>query len=317
MEKVSYSPLVDHLRENATVYNQLYLESEIRHGTIDGSCIAHWMVGVVEPAVKELLAVDANALPQITKAFYTELLRLLGSKAGVVYEKEYRAAWSLCEKNPMVFLESPLRALRAINTAVESILFHQPESALRWVSQMEKVVPHCQSIDEFLSVGRICAWFCGMAHLKGRAKEAYQSLRKELKKVLQKACKGVAAIGKTSKQEWANVDNGSFIGEAGGFVGYGGFFYTPPLVTLYANEIVASDKSNSYAFFADNFGKIFLSGVPVLYEDIVGQTEAFKNFLSQYGKQHARFEDVTSSVVKNNTLVFTRKSSHYLYLYKL
>jgi hypothetical protein len=181
---------------------------------------------------------------------------------------------------------------------------------------MDLAVPFVQSVEEFLSVGRITAWLCGMAHLRSKAMEEFFMLRDDLKLQLDSVSGQSEGLENLFKDEWWGVMLPTFIGEVGGFVGYGGSFSTPPLVALVSNQIIATDKKNSAGFFADHLGKVLLNEVPVSSE-FISKSARLDDWISIKSRTPGLvpFDDVSSAVLKNSTLVLTRKSSHYLYVY--
>ena len=317
MEKITYPPLIKHLSEHSGFYNQLCREYEMSHGTINQSVISSWLVTVVEPVIKEVTISYPDQLPSIFKAFFTELLKIVGNKSGVIYENEYRTAWLLCDRIPALTAMYPSRLLKAIDSAIESIRTYQPEKVLHWISLMENTLIACETIEEFLACGRIYAWLCGMAHLRVKAEAAYLNLRNELKQEIKNISHINNELEVTFQNEWPNLKKPGFIGEAGGFVGFGGPFIAPPLVARLENEFFATDKKNSCAFFADTFGKVLLSEIPVSPGKIIQNSgiQGLNNYKEIYGKEIIPFNDITSCAVINSTLVLTRVGSHYLFVY--
>lgn len=319
MEKISYPPLISHLQERADFYNSLYQESQLKYGSINKQALTSWLVTIVEPIVKATSQHNPDTLPQVFKSCYTELLGLLGSQLGLVHEFEYQSAWLLLTKTPHLVAVSPSRLLKAMNSALVSVRAHQPEDVFSWIDLMEMIAPHCKSVEEFLVCGRVNAWLGGMAHLKARALESFALLPQHLQKMLQENT-DLSIQGSYSKSPWtgiADTKRPEFMGEAGGFVGFGGPFTAPPQVALVGNHIVATDKKTSCALFADCFGKVILSDIPVSPEEILRQAtnKALEGFKSTYGHKVVSFEDISSSVMNDSTLVFTRHSSHYLFIY--
>ncbi len=317
MEKITYQPLISHLSERSDFYNQLYHDYDLNYGTNNHSILSSWLVGIVEPIVKEISTSYPDSLPQVFKVFYTELLQILSNKSGIVYENEYKEAWLLCNKIPALTATHPSRLLKAINSALESLRIYQPEKVLQWISFMDNIIINCKTIDEFLACGRVYAWMSGMAHLRIKAETEFLNLRAELKQAILNNDAKANVLQSAFRNEWPKLRKPQFIGEAGGFVGFGGPFTTPPLVALMENEIYATDKQNSCAFFADYFGKVILAEIPVSPRIIIEKSNLkdLKSYISKFEECTITFNDITSFVVKNSTLVLTRASSHYLFVY--
>lgn len=314
MERITFLPLIAHLEEQSDYYNQLYWENVMKYGPIDHTLISFWTVNYIEPIIENNHASNPAQLPQLFKTFYTELLKILGNNAGVEYEDEYRTAWALCLKNSAIISASPSRFLKAIDSALESIRSFQPEKVSTWITSMGHIIEHCFTVDEFLTCGRIFAWLCGMAHLKRRAEVEFNKLRSDLK---QHVVDSDSRLLSAFQSDWSIFNHPTFAGEIGGFVGFGGGFTAPPLVAQIGDEILVTDKKGCYLLFADSFGKVLLPNIPVSVERVIQESDNFdlKKFISRYGRSLIPFEDVSSSVMLNSTLVLTRTSSHYLFVY--
>jgi hypothetical protein len=317
MEKITFQPLINHLSEQSDFYNQMYRENDMNYGAINHSLLASWIASVVEPIVKDVFISHPDHLPQIFKAFYIELLQILSNKSGIIYENEYKAAWKLCHKNPTLTATYPLRLLKAINSALESIRTYQPEKVLQWISLMDNTLINCKTIEEFLACGRIYAWMSGMAHLRTKAETEFFILRDELKHAILNNNPEANVLERAFRNEWPKLKKPQFMGEAGGFVGFGGPFTTPPIVALLENELFATDKQNSCAFFADCFGKTLITEIPVSPKKIIEKSSVrdLNLYKSSFGSYINTFNDITSYAIKNCTLVLTRASSHYLFVY--
>ncbi|WP_125869899.1 hypothetical protein [Williamwhitmania taraxaci] len=314
MERITFLPLIAHINEQSDYYNQLYRENELKYGTIDHSRISSWMINSIEPIIKKNHTSNPDQLPQLFKTFYIELLTILGNNLGIEHEDEYKQAWKLCTTNPALVSTSPAQFIKAIDSALESIRGFQPQNVFTWISRMECIIKDCDTVDEFLACGRIFAWLCGMAHLKPRAENEFIRLRSNLKQATINADSRLAFAFESS---WPNLDKPSFVGETGGFVGFGGYFTAPPIVSQIGDRILVTDRKNSYLLFADSYGKVLLPNIPVSTDKIIQESSTvdLKSFISMYGKKIIPFDDVSSSVMQKSTLVLTRKSSHYLYVY--
>ncbi|MCP2044429.1 hypothetical protein [Pontibacter sp. HSC-36F09] len=316
MEKISYTPLIQHLQDNTELYNQVYREYEMKYGSIDRTVLSRWMVQTVEPIVRAVDALYPDHMPQTFRACYTYTLQLLGNKSGIVYEGEYQAAWSLCAQVPSLVALYPGRLLSAINAALDSIRAHQPERVLQWVTALKSTLSYVLSLEEFLALGRIHAWRAGMAHLREKAQQEFDNLRDVLKEALLHQYADLKS-DHAFEQEWPGLAAPQFIEAPGGYVGYGGVFMAPPKVAQLGRHLLATDGQQPYAFFADAFGSVLLADVPVQPKAILKRSnlQGLEVFKTQFGKQAIPFDDVISAVLLPSTLVLTRASSHHLFVY--
>jgi hypothetical protein len=314
MEKVTYQPLIAHLQQNEELYNQIYLDYTLKHGTIDKNLVSKWIVQVVEPIVRETANHSQESLPNVSKAFYTELLQLLGSGLALTFEKEYMQLWGLCNRIPSIVSRAPSKVLKAFNNALLSIRTYQPSKTFTWIELMHSAIGSCISLDDLLNCGRICAWFCGLAHLREKCKGLLPNLSAELKNKLEEYCPVSQPLEEIFSQLWIQKNSPEFIEGAGGFAGFGGSFMQPPMLAEAGNYVLAGDKENTYLLFADAFGRVLL---PCDSANFNASTNLrlLKEFKKTYVNKIGDYDDVSSCVVKNNTLFFTRQSSHYIFIY--
>lgn len=313
MEKIKYAPLIQHLKDNEESYNKLCKSYELQYGPLENMVLRSWMIKVIEPVIIEIDASYPDKLSTVFNALFSELLRILGNKTGRVFEEEYMAAWSLLKRIPSIVTAHPSRVIRAIDSGIEAIRSFHPDKVLSWISQMDHSIGSCDRLDEILTLGRVYAWQAGMAHLRSKVISELSVLPK-LHEIIFPEDK---SLKKALQYEWPEYKKSTFAGEAGGFVGNGGYFHASPLVALIENEILVTDGKVTCAFFADQFGKVLLPEIPVMPKTIIQKSDigSLAFFKSKYGEQVIPFDDITSCVIKHSTFVLTRRSSHYLYVY--
>lgn len=316
MEKITFHPLVEHLKEHADEYNQLYYQYQLRSGKMDPVLLSRWIVSVIEPIVVSVTDVCPESLPGVFKAFYASLLPLLASNLALIYEVEYHDAWSMCTLNPRLISKQPKRIINAVNSALISLRRNQPEKVGDWIRSMARIVVYCRTADEFLNCGRIIAWLCGMAHLREKAIKVYPGLSEEIKDVL-KTEKLPAPLDDLLVTIWGKAEGFKFQGVAGGFQGFGKAFTRAPLVAEVDGLIVASDRRTCCALFADVLGTVLIRDVPVAPERIIALASAShaKQLTENDRKDYFDFKDITSCVALDSSIVVTRSSSHYLFIY--
>jgi hypothetical protein len=315
MENVSYPPLVEHLKENWQHYNQLYYEEELKFGMIDRNVLSDWIVQVIEPILIQCSQAIPESLPTTFKAFYSSILKLLGSKHALFYENEYRKAWQMCLLMPHLVARDPQRITNSINTALVSLREYQPEKLHKWLSMMHEVVSQCKSVEDFLNCGRVCAWACGMAHLRSRIKNIYPGLADNIREALS-AQTGQGQPEQLLNQRW-KTSSFDFSGCAGGFIGYGKGFVQPPRVAEIDGQMVVTDTESCSVLFADAYGTELHKASQYLPEEVYykSNTKALIRVGGGKIKFNNPFSDVSSCVDLHSTFVLTRESSFYLFIY--
>ncbi len=312
MEKVTHAPLIAHLKSNAEQYNQMYREQELRFGSMPDRLINDWIVQTVEPIVRATSKTEDES-GKIFRELYRSLLPLLGNQLAITFEKEYHAAWAMIASTPHLAQTSPQRLINAINSALISIRKYRPDQVTTWINHMTSVIHHCQTIDELLHCGRVFAWTCGLVQLRAKGIESLGSLSDRLLEIFTQRT-GFNAQELISRR-WSS-EKPVFVGVAGGFAGLDGVFTEQPTLSLYGDQIMAKDDRTICAVYADLFGTLVLPDIPVLNRDLQTKgKEDFHSVLSEFGKQTIPFDDVTSSVRIDNTLIITRSSSFHLFIY--
>lgn len=315
MEKLTYPPLIEHLKSEAAFYNQLYADYEIQHRAVDKTVLQKWIVQVLEPIVASVTKEKPDAVPLVFKSFYTALLSLLGSGTALSHEEEYIAGWNLCKQIPHLVTSSPQKIIRSINAALQSVRTYQPLRTMDWIWMMHSSIPSCQTVEQFLHCGRITAWLCGLAHLKEAAAKGFQSLPTELQNNLQQACPSNQKLPDLFTASWP-AETPQFVGEAGGFTGLNGTFISPPLLAESGEHIVAADSRGSFVLFADAFGNVLLphpSDAVAISKN--ANRYSLTTFQNMYGNVPLPLDDISSCVLKATCFAFTLHSSHYIYLY--
>lgn len=314
MEKITFRPLIDHLGKSGGLYDQLYREHELRYGSLSPPLLTSWIVGVIEPVVVAAAEDEAQA-GKVFSCFYRSLLPLLGNQLAVIHEREYQQAWAMLAKNAALMRHSPATIVNAVNSALLTLRRYQPGNVLRWISLMEQTIARCKTTEDFLRCGRIYAWMCGLAQLRQQAMDDLMVMSYELKAELENVSS--TSLYDVIGRHWFFEKQPSFAGVAGGFTGLGGPFRNPPRVSMIGAQIVAADDQIVCALFADSFGSILISETPFQAPEVAAQAslEPFQTFQSRYGRRLIPFDDTTSAVMAVNTLVMTRKSSFYLYIY--
>jgi hypothetical protein len=285
----------------------------MRFGEIPGTVLSSWIVDVVEPVVAASAKGEDEA-GKVFNSFYKGLLAHLGNQLAITYENEYQSAWLMLTKNPGLVQTSFTRAFNAINNALLTIRKHQPERVEDWIEHMTATIADCRTIDEFLSVGRIYAWLSGLSQFRERALSEMVTLNQELKqRVARESGNELSDI--TSKR-WLSMKP-VFVGTAGGFAGLRGSFMEPPRIALLDDQVVATDGHSTYALFTDTFGSVLLQNntFDALMVRAKSQNDGVKKFISKFDESLVPYTDITTSIMTDNTLILSRNSSFYLYIF--
>ncbi len=320
MEKISFPPLIATLSHNSALYNQWNNDHEIKYGRLSGQTMASWMVQVVEPIVKSAVAINSapEKVHEVVKALYLESLKLIGGGLAIRYKNDYVSAWLLMIKIPNLLVKYPTKTISLLNDVLLNLNTYTSEKAATWCALMETTASGIETIEDFKTVGRICAWKCGLAHLRIRLRTDFEALSEPL----QKAIIDTIGLDKNRNQIFEDpwpTNITKFEGVQGGFEGTTGFFEQPPMLAQLDNQIFVTDLKNSYALFADHFGKVLIPVNTVDASYILAHSKNFESLEKWLGKDHAKIQpdQISSVVATKNTLVFTLHHSYFIYLYSL
>ncbi|KAF2336962.1 hypothetical protein [Flavobacterium daemonense] len=320
MEKITFEPLIAALSDHSALYNQWYNESEIKFGSLDAHVIANWMVEVIEPIVKAVVAENTapEKIHEVVKALYLESLKLIGSGMAIRYKDEYKEAWLLLSKIPNLALKFPLKTISLLHDVLLNLEVYAPDKTLQWCKLVEVSSAEIKTIEDFKIVGRIYAWKCGLAHLRVRLKADFETLSENLQQTIIKAIGNPVKSNQLFENPWAN-NSTKFEGVQGGFKGMTGFFEEPPVLAQIGEYIFATDSNSSYALFADQFGKVLIPANTVDTVDITSNSKRITNVEKWLGKEANEIDTtaISSVVATQDTLVFTLQNSYFIYLYSL
>ena len=316
LEKVTYKPLIEHLQLQEGYYNALLSQFEIKHGTIPGDLISYWVVQTVQPIIETLALGDEAKVARVSRAFFQEIINLSGSGNLQLYSDEYEKVWGLLFHIPIIFSQKPGRVLSILNEALTSIRKYQPKKVIQWINLLEATAKECDTLEMFISLGRVTAWMCGMSHLRERVMFDYQQLPDKLQSILEDHLLINRSIKECLSEPWGTDP---FYSEklVGGFVGFNyGIFLKPPRIAAIQDVIVATDGVASCAIFADRCGAVALTAVNILPEQVI-ENIGLRDERKSIKVLNLKYSDISSLITINNSVVFTRDSSHYVYIESL
>lgn len=309
MEKITYPALIDHFKEADDFYNELLKNHELQYGTINTELLREWMIDVVEPILRSVDSQKSGHLPRICKLLFSKILLFQSRKSSIAYTQETKAALLICKEIPALFVEAPHRILEAIESAMRSLRQYQPLRVGVWIDLMCVSVEHCKSINDFLDCGRVCAWLCGLAHLKSRVKNVFKNLPDQVRSAI-KNNTSHPDFEKLFNKNWNQKTALTFVTAMGDFKGFGGPFETPPVIVNIENQIFATDGKHALALFADQFGQVLVEQNAFSAEQILNKLDSKINV-----PKGINFKDIQSISKLEDTLLLTRTSSYCVFVY--
>ncbi|MFZ5951069.1 MAG: hypothetical protein ACOYXC_10215, partial [Candidatus Rifleibacteriota bacterium] len=164
MEKVTFAPLIELLKENGENLNQLLRSIRTSSPTLDSGQIPVWFKQVIEPVFSAVHLHDPTKSRKVFDLLYRETLAIL---SGNFDRTLARDSLLLLGQNPALTASNPGQVFRALRSAVRKIAHISMPAAEKWLELMHRSMPMIKNYPELLKIGRIAAWRCGMAHLRG------------------------------------------------------------------------------------------------------------------------------------------------------
>jgi hypothetical protein len=207
-------------------------------------------------------------------------------------------------------------------------------NAAAWLDKMLQGSKFCQKPAELLALGQVLAWRFGMAHYRISASEIWRQMPKALAAFsfdlsLREYQALSGNLDEILANPWCPISSAclnseaaslALVGTVGGFIGFRGFFISPPEVTCAAGQLYAFDSQMCYSLHADCYGvtlRRFGNDIP----ENAGQ-KGDNLAIDTQGKVHkhgasAQFTQLASCLSQacdGHTLAVTMPYSHKIYL---
>jgi hypothetical protein len=255
-------------------FNALFHAAQMNAPALDGAPFGVHLSTRVAPFVEAIHARDETRSHSAAVALYEISLQLFAKNLlgdaprstliPLAWEKLFPALPQFASK----------RVFGALCNALTQIENTPGARGEEWIEAMSTLAISCNDGDDFLRVGQVVAWRCGLAQLRKSALETARELSAR-DEVLARAALGVAnpvaplheIIARLEIDVWHAPDGvmgtkkirkvvGAFRGlEKDGKVG--AVFLQPPRVSFYNGNFFAADEENLWLFFADSYGAYF------------------------------------------------------------
>ncbi len=254
------------LASRRSLLNQQVAEARQRWPTLDTAAFSVFVAQTLDPLCLAVAAVDEAAMPAATEVAFELGLELVAQGlAGPAARLPWvDAAWQqLAAPAAALIAVAPLETLGALSNAV--VRMHEVPGVRidAWLQRMAALAPRCDSTAALRSVGALCAWQAGMAHLRVAALAQADRLPAAL---------AAEALG-VDEMQWPSLRSqlgserwwhpqgaaASVQGQTvGGFTGLGGPFAAPPELRASAEGFIARSGERHYLLIADAFGGVVL-----------------------------------------------------------
>lgn len=220
-------------------------------------------------------AVDACASERVVEAAFDIGLGLVAQGlAGPAARLPWvNQAWrALSVPAARLMAVAPNDALALVTNAVVRLASVPGVRVGDWIDGMASLVERCDTLESLRSLGAVCAWRAGMAHLRRSALEHGDRLPPDLaaaavgvptatwsslREPLQAMRWWQPAQGEVDRQGWT----------VGGFSGLGGHFGAPPEVRVRGDDFVVESAGRHFLVMADGFGAVVLPASAAEFAD--------------------------------------------------
>lgn len=266
------------LRGRREDYNARFVHARRLRPELDGEAFKSFFAQATEPLVHSVQQLDPTAVDGLVSSAYDIALELVAQR--LVGPAAPRSAisigWSELAPAAARFLrDQPRNTLRALSNALHHLGALGEPAARRWLSLMQRCLPLCLELDQWLRAGQVASWLCGLAQYRAPALQVLSELDAPLQRALLELAPdaNTAAIltelalspwfvpGRTTQGTPPQVTR-----HIGSFSGLGGAFVSPPLVAASGSALYVRAGTHCWELLVDAWGE-HLSRVPdELYE---------------------------------------------------
>lgn len=260
------SPLLANvLAARRPLFNQMVAEARHRAPGMDLSAFRAFVSDTLDPMCVALGKVDEQAtVATIEAAFGIGLDLVAQGLAGPGARQPWidRAWRQLATPMRHLLATAPADILGTVTNAVVRLGGVPGANVEQWIADLSTLAPSCATLDALRTVGALCAWRAGMAHLRVAALDQAGRIEPSL------AAAAVGASGRAWAEleprlradRWWHPDHGvATQGRAvGGFTGFGGPFAVPPVARATADGFVVQSGERYFLVVCDAFGAVVL-----------------------------------------------------------
>lgn len=207
---------------------------------------------------------------------------------------------------------APRRVIASLCNAAHHLATTPNNRADVWQHRLVELAPHCENVDQLLTIAKVLAWRAGMAQYRATALTAADFLPPSL---------ALALLEAPADANWPDVRAAHAIDPWFGFAipvrshfrlgmfrGFGGLFLTPPLVTRTGSELLVRSSDEAWILIADAFGATFHRASQEEIKAAASVSVPRDVSLLPHG------HTATSGVILGHTHAFTSAQSHSIWI---
>jgi hypothetical protein len=246
-------------------YNARFVHARRLRPELDGEAFKSFFAQVTEPLVASVQRLDPAAVDALVSQAYDIALELVAPNSPIT------AAWTQLATAAGRFLrDQPHELLRALSNALHHLGALGEPASTRWLSLMQRCLPLCSDLQQWLRAGQVGSWLCGLAQYRAPALLLLAQLEPAQQRAvldLPSDADVTGVLTELAVSPWfvpgaaAPGRKPQVQGHIGGFSGYGGPFACPPRVAASGSALYVRAGEHCWELLVDAWGQ-HLSRVP-------------------------------------------------------
>lgn len=268
-------PLADFLRSRRADCNARFAAARHRWPRLDAGDFSLFLRDQLSPLADALAAVSPAHVPIVLERAYDLGLQLVAEKlAGPSsLHADINRLWGdVFPPLAALIVTSPRRLLGSLSNAAHQLSVTPDTRSADWRARLVTLAPRCAQANELLVLAQLLAWRAGLAHYRGSALAAADSLPPALALDALEAPPGLSwpqVRDAHLANPWFGYDSGhrpldatTLSRRLGTFRGFGGVFLSPPLVTRSGSQLLVLSGDEAWILVADAFGATLHRAAP-------------------------------------------------------
>lgn len=322
--------LISVLRSARAELNQEFAQVKRAYPALDGPLVLAFVARCLDPVVRAVHAIAPERVPDVVRAGYALALDLIAQRATARSPALERCFVEVLPLLAAHVAAEPERVLGALANAVYNLELAGARCEA-WQHWLAELGPRCETVEQLLALGSVCAWRAGLAHYRSGALEQVSRLPAAIRCAALGGSDGTdldALRAALARDPWyaPDVSPGLRVAaQVGSFRGFGGLFTRPPEVRALGEQLLVTSGEEAWLLYADPFGATLHRATSqelaasVRHTARPPQLVLDQNMLVGHGVRLALplAGQVTSLVATRSTLALTSAFSHAVVLVAL
>ncbi len=329
----------DALRADRESLNRRFALRQQAGARIDETAFQGHLRTTVNDLVQSVAATQPERVRAVAGSLFDVSLDLFaaGLLGAQVKHSHVIAAWhEVLPRATRLLARDPAGIAGCLSNAVDFLAAQSGSRPREWIQSMCNLSPHCDSVQQWLDVGKIAAWRAGLVQFRSAALGLARRLPPKLAARSIGFPDDVTELTLHDRLDRLEADRWMFPNSAetaeagrflrivcttGGFRGFGGPCVRPPIVVAKDGELLVSDGTASWQLLADVFGTLWhrVSSFPAKNASSAGSSNAAidsRGLVDWNGLKQPFTElaEPSSFACDGQTLAVTLPTSHLVFL---